>query len=367
VIGRLTTALKSLDLLHLSHSDVYWDRIVEIEAVGNRETYDLQIEGNHNFLADHFIVHNSHAASFALLVYTSAWLKHHEPAAFCAALINSQPMGFYAPAQLVRDARAHGVEVRPVAVAVSAWDCTLERQDDGRPALRLGLRVVKHLSQEGAERLLAARTARAFIHVADLAERAALDRRDLEALAAADALAGLAGHRHRAVWQVSGVERALPLLPPDTVVDEGVPLLRAPREGQDIVADYGSVGLTLRRHPLALLRDALAKRGVIPNQELWEQPNGRSVTAAGLVITRQRPGSASGVTFVTMEDETGYVNLIVWERVATEQRAALLESRLLLVRGTLQREGDVIHVIAQRLTNLSELLGDLVVASRNFH
>ena len=309
----------------------------------------------------------SHAASFALLVYTSAWLKHHEPAAFCAALINSQPMGFYAPAQLVRDARAHGVEVRPVAIALSDWDCTLERQDDGRPALRLGLRVVKHLSREGAERLLAARIVRAFVHVADLAERAALDRRDLEALAAADTLAGLAGHRHRAVWQVSGVERALPLLPADTVVDEGTPLLRAPHEGQEIVADYGSLGLSLRRHPVALLRDVLANRGVIPNQELWEQPNGRSVTAAGLVITRQRPGSAGGVTFVTLEDETGYINLIVWERVATAQRAALLESRLLLVRGKLQREGDVLHVIAQRLTNLSELLGDLVVASRNFH
>src|SRR5450631_3347877 len=313
----------------------------------------------------------SHAASFALLVYTSAWLKHHEPAAFCAALINSQPMGFYAPAQLVRDARAHGVLVRPVAVALSDWDCTLERQDDGRPALRLGLRVVKHLSQEGAERLLAARALRAFVHVADLAERAALDRRDLEALAAADVLASLAGHRHRAVWQVSGVERALPLLPADTVVEEGMLLLRAPHEGQEIVADYGSLGLTLRRHPMALLRDVLVKRGVIPNQELWEQPNGRSVMAAGLVITRQRPGSAGGVTFVTLEDETGYINLIVWQRVATAQRAALLESRLLLVRGKLQREGDVLHVIAQRLTNLSELLaevlGDLVVASRNFH
>jgi error-prone DNA polymerase len=163
------------------------------------------------------------------------------------------------------------------------------------------------------------------------------------------------------------VERPLPLLPADTVADEGVPLLRAPREGQDIVADYGSLGLTLRRHPLALLRDALEKRGVIPNQELWEQPNGRAVTAAGLVITRQRPGSASGVTFVTLEDETGYVNLIVWERIATEQRAALLESRLLLVRGKLQREGDVLHVIAQQLTDLSKLLGDLTVAARNFH
>jgi error-prone DNA polymerase len=308
----------------------------------------------------------SHSASFALLVYISAWLKHHEPAAFCAALVNSQPMGFYAPAQLVRDARAHGVLVRPVDVAVSDWDCTLERRDDGRPALRLGLRMVRHLSQEGAERLLAARSAGAFVDSADLAERAGLDRRDLEALAAADALAALAGHRHRAVWQVTGVERALPLLPAATAAEEGMPLLRAPREGQEIVADYFSTGLTLRRHPLALLREALMKRGVTPNQELWEQPDGRSVTAAGLVITRQRPGSASGVTFVTMEDETGYVNLIVWKRVADAQRATLLESRLLLVRGKLQREGDVLHVIAHRLTDLSALLGDLTVASRNF-
>jgi error-prone DNA polymerase len=309
----------------------------------------------------------SHSASFALLVYTSAWLKHYEPAAFCAALINSQPMGFYAPAQLVRDARAHGVEVRAVDVTISGWDCALERREDGRPALRLGLRLVKHLSQEGAERLLAARAARNFDGIADLAERAALDRRDLEALAAADALAKLTGHRHRAVWQVTGVERALPLLPAATAVDEGIPLLRAPREGQDIVADYGSLGLTLRRHPLALLRDKLQRRGVIPTRELWEQPNGKLVRTAGLVITRQRPGSAGGVTFVTMEDETGYVNLIVWNRVAVEQRAALLESRLLEVHGKLQREGDVQHVIAQRLTNLSSLLGDLVVASRNFH
>jgi error-prone DNA polymerase len=309
----------------------------------------------------------SHSASFALLVYTSAWLKRHEPAAFCAALVNSQPMGFYAPAQLVRDARGHGVEVRPVAVALSDWDCTLERRDDGRPALRLGLRLVKHLSRAGAERLLAARARAAFAHIADLAERAALDRGDLEALAAADALAGLAGHRHRAVWQVSGVERVLPLLPAETVVDEGTPLLRAPHEGQDIVADYGSVGLSLRRHPVALLRDALAERGVIPNQDLWARPNGESVAAAGLVITRQRPGSAGGVTFVTLEDDTGHVNLIVWERIAKAQRAPLLESRLLLVQGKLQREGDVLHVVAQRLTDLSELLGDLVVASRNFH
>jgi error-prone DNA polymerase len=309
----------------------------------------------------------SHSASFALLVYTSAWLKHYEPAAFCAALINSQPMGFYAPAQLVRDARVHGVEVRAADVMISDWDCTLERREDDRPALRLGLRLVKHLSQEGATRLLAARMQCVFGSIADMAERAALDRRDLEALAAADALARLSGHRHRAVWQVTGVERALPLLPSSTAVDEGIPLLRAPREGQDIVADYGSLGLTLRRHPLALLRDKLQRRGNVPTQELWEQPNGKMVRTAGLVITRQRPGSAGGVTFVTMEDETGYVNLIVWNRVAVEQRAALLESRLLEVQGKLQREGDVQHVIAARLTNLSSMLGDLVVASRNFH
>jgi error-prone DNA polymerase len=309
----------------------------------------------------------SHAASFALLVYTSAWLKAYEPAAFCAALINSQPMGFYAPAQLVRDARAHGVEVRPIAIASSGWDCTLERQADGRPALRLGLRLVKHLSQDAAVRLLAARATRGFDTIADLAERGGLDRRDLEALAAADALAGLAGHRHRAVWQVAGVERALPLLPAETALEEGIPLLRAPREGQDIVADYGSTGLTLRRHPLALLRDKLARRGVLPTQELWDQPDGNLVVTAGLVISRQRPGSAGGVIFVTMEDETGYVNLIVWNNVAVAQRAALLESRLLEVHGKLQREGDVQHVIARRLTNLSAMLGDLTVTARNFH
>jgi len=308
----------------------------------------------------------AHAASFALLVYASAWLKHYQPAAFCAALINSQPMGFYAPAQLVRDARSHGVEVRPVDLRTSQWDCTLERRADGRPALRLGLRLVKHLSAQGAARLLAARAAQAFDGIADLAERAQLDRRDLQALAAADALAGIAGHRHRAVWQVSGVERSLPLLPAATAQAEGIPLLRAPREGQDIVADYGSTGLTLRRHPCGLLRGRLARRGALPTRELWQQPHGKWLRTAGLVITRQRPGSAGGVTFVTLEDETGYVNLIVWTSVAAEQREALLESRLLEVHGRLQREGDVQHVIARRLTDLSALLGELTVVSRNF-
>ena len=158
----------------------------------------------------------------------------------------------------------------------------------------------------------------------------------------------------------------LPLLPASTVMPEGVPLLRAPREGQQLVADFGSTGLTLRRHPLALLRECLTQRGLIPHQALWDQPNGRIVSTAGLVITRQRPGSASGVIFVTMEDESGYANLIVWESVAMAHRAALLDSRLLEVRGKVQREGDVLHLIAQRLTNLSALLGELVVTSRDF-
>ncbi len=309
----------------------------------------------------------SHAASFALLVYVSAWLKAHEPAAFCAALLNSQPMGFYAPAQLVRDARAHGVEVRGVDVASSDWDCTLQRRADGGAALRLGLRLVQHLSREGAARLLAARVPRPFADVTDLAGRAALGRRDLQALAAAGALAGLAGHRYRAAWQVSGVERPLPLLPAATAPAEGISLLRAPREAEDIVADYGSMGLTLRRHPLALLRERLAARGAIPAADLRARSNGAPVAAAGLVITRQRPASASGVTFVTLEDESGQVNLVVWRRVAESYRAALLESRLLLVHGRVQIESGVLHVIARRLTDLSALLGELAVSSRDFH
>ncbi len=309
----------------------------------------------------------SHAASFALLVYASAWLKRYEPAAFCAALLNSQPMGFYAPAQLVRDARAHGVEVRAVDVGVSEWDATLERRADGHAALRLGLRLVKGLSRDGAARLVAARAERAFAGVSDLAARATLDRRDLAALADADALAALGGDRHRAAWAVGGVERPLPLLPPATEGHEGVPLLRAPREGEAIVADYASVGLTLRRHPLALLRARLAARGAAPAETLWGLPDGEAVCAAGLVITRQRPGSAGGVTFVTLEDETSHVNLIVWERVATAYRAALLQARLLEVRGRLQRQGDVLHVIARRLCDLTPWLGELVVVSRDFH
>ena len=313
----------------------------------------------------------SHAASFALLVYVSAWLKRHEPAAFAAALINSQPMGFYAPSQIVQDAQRHRVEVRPIDVRTSEWDCTLERRADESPdpALRLGLRLVKGLAQEAAQRLVAARARRqghAFESAQQLAEQASLDRRSMGCLAAAGALAGLGGHRHRAAWQVAGLETSLPILP-EVRIAEGIPLLRAPCEGEDIVADYAHTGLTLRRHPIAVLRDQLSARGFVDSALLRSLANGSNVRTAGLVITRQRPGSAEGVTFVTLEDEHGSINLIVWRDVAERQRQALIGSRLLGLAGRLQREGEVMHVIAHRLVDLSRWLGRLRPASRDFH
>jgi error-prone DNA polymerase len=361
---------------------------VAIDSLEPQPTYDLKIEGDHNFLADNLVVHNSHAASFALLVYDSAWLKCHEPAAFTCALLNSQPMGFYAPAQLVRDAREHGVEVRAVDVRHSDWDCTLESPDTeaarepgsgarvpkvlpqlAQPALRLGLRMVKSLSQSGAERLVAARTLRSFASVQDLANRAALDRGDLEALAAAGALAGLSGNRHLAFWEVAGAERSMPLAPGGLrgLAEEGRPLLATPTERQSIAADYASVGLTLGRHPLALLRERLQGEGALSAAELHALPHGRIVRTVGLVLLRQHPANAKGVTFMTLEDETGQVNLVIWESVAEAQRRPFLESRLLEVQGKLQRHGEVLHLVAQRLKDRSELVGGLAAASRDFH
>jgi error-prone DNA polymerase len=339
----------------------------------------------------------SHAASFALLVYDSAWLKHFEPAAFTCALLNSQPMGFYAPAQLVRDARAHGVEVRPVDVCVSEWDCTLEPpvapdQAGGQLALRLGMRLVKSLSEAGAQRIVEARKQRPagpmgqpggpmgqpFASVQDLAERAVLDRGDLEALAAAGAFASLSGNRHLAFWEVAGTDRAVPPLAARSrgVLElgtrtghsaEGQPMLPAPTEGERIVADYASVGLTLGRHPLALLRERLRKKQLLSADELKCVANGRTVRTAGIVLMRQRPQTASGVTFVTIEDETGQVNIIVWEQVGREQRQALLDSRLLEVHGEWQRQQEVMHLIARRLIDRTKMLGELLTRSRDFH
>jgi len=303
----------------------------------------------------------SHSASFALLVYVSSWLKHYEPAAFCAALLNSQPMGFYAPAQLVADAKRHGVEVRPPDVTVSEWDCTLEDR-----ALRLGLRLVRGLTEAGAQRIVAARRERAFTGVADIAHRAKLDHRDLTALADGDALAPLAGHRHDAVWNVAGVER-LPALLAGSAFAEAQPKLRAPTEGQDIVADYRRLGLTLRRHPLALLRPQLRARRLTTSHDIRAAPHGRIVRTAGIVIGRQRPDTASGVVFVTIEDETGATNVIVWRDLGDRQRRELLGARLLAVYGRVEREGSVVHVLAGRLVDLTPMLGTLPTRSRDFH
>ena len=306
----------------------------------------------------------SHAASFALLVYVSAWLKCHHPAAFCAALINSQPMGFYQPAQLVRDARSHGVEVLPVDVCRSDWDCTLERVDS-KPALRLGLRLLSGLSHGGAQRLLDARTQRPFADVPDLARRGQLDRGDLKSLAAGDALLHLAGHRHLAAWEVAGVEQPMSLFDQPRF-DERQPALAAPGEGQAVLADYAHVGLSLRNHPLALLRGRLRERGLLSAREIDQRAPGDIVHAAGLVLIRQRPGQGKAV-FVTLEDETGTLNLLVWADLAERQRRVLLGAGLLGVVAEVQRAEGVQHLICRRLEDHSDLLGRLQVRSRDFH
>ena len=308
----------------------------------------------------------SHSASFALLVYVSSWLKRHEPAAFTCALLNSQPMGFYSASQLVQDAQRHGVPVRPVDINRSRWDCSLEADETGTAVMRLGLRMVKGLSGEAGERIVAERADGAYTRVQQLLERVGLDQRALGALASAGALQPLSGDRHRARWAVAGAEKPLPLFP-SMERYEATPLLKRPTEGQDIVADYRSTGLTLERHPICLLRRHLDRYHYVRAETLPALAAGQPVNVAGLVITKQRPGTASGVVFVTLEDESGQVNLVLWKQVAEQYRAALLNARLLGVVGELQIEGQVIHVVARELFDHSDLLGDLTVQSRDFH
>ena len=345
--------------------DRFETRLIEgMRARGYSETFARQIFRQIEGFGEYGFP-ESHSASFALLVYVSAWLKRYEPAAFLCALLNSQPMGFYAPAQLVQDARRHDVEVRVVDVRASRWDCTLERGRNNGQAVRLGLRLVKGLTQAGAECLVQARDQTPFADVEDLALRARLVRRDMQALAAADALRGLAGHRRRAHWAAAGVETPRPLLP-RVEIPEALPLLRPPSESEDIVTDYASLGLTLRRHPVALLRATLARRSLLTAAEVRAIPHGEPVATAGLVICRQHPSSGNGVIFVTLEDETGHTNIIVWPRLAERQHRELLHASLLGVIGEVQREGDVQHVIAKQLADYSALLGDLATPSRDF-
>lgn len=307
----------------------------------------------------------SHSASFALLAYVSAWLKCHHPAAFCCALLNSQPMGFYGPSQLVQDARRHGVEVLPVEVQVSQFDCSLEFSDSARPALRLGFNQVKGLSMRAAAAIVKVRNQGSFANIAELAARAGLNKQDLEHLAAADALKNLAGNRHQAFWSACGIESESPLfgLPQNP---EATPLLKPPKPDQDILADYAATGLSLKNHPLALLRERLQQQGIITATDLAQRRNGSIAQVAGLVICRQRPMTAAGVTFVTLEDETGQINLIVWPKTALAQRKPLLKARLLTVTGTVQQEHGVLHLIAGKLEDCSHWVGGLTASSRDF-
>jgi len=367
---------------------------------GYAETFALQIFEQIKGFGEYGFP-ESHSASFALLVYVSAWLKCYEPAAFTCALLNSQPMGFYAPAQLVQDAQRHGVEVRPADVMQSEWDCTLEetgshaelnglstgeattnapgphppvvngrypvRGPVSQPALRLGLRMVNGLSESGAMRLINLRASRNELESLEQWLLAAnLSRKDMKVLAAAGALQSLAGHRRDAAWLVTGIEKRPSLLASAPVIESPV-ALPAPTEGQDILADYANTGLTLRRHPLALLRPRLNKLSMSSAEDLQTARAGTPVRVAGLVTCRQHPGTAKGVIFVTLEDETGQINVVVWEGVWLKQRRPLLVSRVLRVDGTLQREGEIIHVIAHHLTDYSALVGNLQAHSRDFH
>ena len=329
----------------------------------------------------------SHAASFALLVYVSCWIKHHHPAEFLAAMLNSQPLGFYTPSQLVQDAKRHGVEVRPVDVVHSDGDCTLEeaassmggldplspwervgvRADEpAKPPVRLGLRLVNGLNMDAAERIVAARAQQPFQSTQDLARRARLDQPQMKLLAAADALTALSGHRRQQVWDAAAL-RTAPGLMKDAPVDEAPLTLPEAPEGEAVVWDYDSLGLTLRRHPLALLRPQLAKRRLMSAEELNNAPNGRLVRHCGIVTLRQQPGTAAGVVFVSLEDETGVVQVIVWKHLRERQRTVLTQSRLLAVFGVWQREGEAKNLIAGHLQDLTPLLHGLSTASRDFH
>ena len=320
----------------------------------------------------------SHAASFALLTYISSWLKCHEPAAFLCALLNSQPLGFYTPSQLVQDARRHRIEVRAVDVNHSDKDSTLEPDvaplgthgehgERPQPAVRLGLRLVSGLGEDAALRIEQARRQHGpFTHPQDLALRARLTQQDMQQLAAADALASLAGHRRQQVWQASALHAMPQLLQGSLLPEDDLPLPSA-AEGEEVLWDYAATGLTLRRHPLALLRPRLAREGLLTARQLDAVRSGRPAKACGIVTGRQKPQTAKGTLFVTLEDETGNVQVIVWPKVYEEHRSTILGARLLAVEGVWQRgDGDVRHLLARRFSNLSPLLGRLQTESRDF-
>lgn len=310
----------------------------------------------------------SHSASFAKLAYLSAWFKKHEPEAFLAALLNSQPMGFYSPSQLVQDAQRHQVNVLPVDVTASSWEATLTapQGDNHRPSVRLGFNQIKGLSKIIALRIEAARIQSPFHDLHDLAQRAQLDRADLDRLAASDALQVLSGHRRQARWLAANPPLK-GLLHNAPIRETGTPLLPTAPEGSEIMADYHSLQLSLRRHPMALLRRLPELARFASAAQLSQYPDRRLARACGLVTMRQRPLTANGTIFVSLEDETGIVNVIVRPRVAEHQRLPLLQSRLMGVYGVWQNHEGICHLQAGRLVDLSALLGSLSISSRDFH
>ncbi len=334
----------------------------------------------------------SHAAGFALLAYVSSWIKRHHPDAFLCGLLNAWPMGFYAPAQLVRDAREHGVEVREVDVGVSGWESVLEGEGETRGsgrdvlplppagegggeglplrAVRLGLNRITGLAEDVAARIVAARAEAPFAGVEDLARRARLDAKAMAQLAGADALQALTGHRHQAAWAVAGIDTRPTEMLRATRTDEAAIVLAAPSAAETTLADYRALGLSLKRHPLSLLRGQLAEFRIETAERLRQFPHGRLARASGLVTHRQRPETAKGTVFVTLEDETGAVNVIVWPRIAEQQRKPLLGATLLTVYGQWQRQGEgdgaVMHLLAARMIDHTPLLQGLVSRSRDF-
>ena len=309
----------------------------------------------------------SHAASFAKIAYASSWMKHYHPDVFCAALLNAQPMGFYAPAQLVRDAREHDVEVRPVCVNRSRWDCTLEEQEDGKYLpVRLGLRQVKGLANEHGAQIAAAAMDAPFASIDDVWRRSGVPVAALEKLADADAFQALGLDRRQALWKIRGLGggKPLPLFAFAEARGQEPEVALAPlTAGREVVEDYRAVQLSLRAHPLAFLRSALERRGITPCGKLKDVKDGAKIHVAGIVLVRQRPGKGN-VTFITLEDETGIANAIAWQRIFEAHRPIILAAAMISVRGRLQKEGTVIHVVSERIEDLTPLL--TTVGDREF-
>jgi error-prone DNA polymerase len=307
----------------------------------------------------------SHAASFAKIAYASAWMKHHHPDVFCASLMNAQPMGFYAPAQIVRDARDHGVEVRPPCINASRWDCTLEPTNGRYLAVRLGLRQVRGLSNADGAAIVGARSTALFDSVEDVWRRSRVQRAAIEKLADADAYHAFGADRRQGLWKVKGLgEAPLPLFAAadreaQTVSAEGLEpavTLRPLTDGREVIEDYRSLQLSLRAHPLTFVRDELARRGVTRCADLASIRDGRHVEVAGIILVRQKPGSAKGVLFITIEDETGIANGILWPDRFEAQRRTVMSASMIGMKGRVQKEGEVIHVICDRIIDHGDLL-----------